>query len=175
MGNVSYWKKLRSALTVMSIFDVAKRRSRYSWQCTHVQTHQLERTHQIIVHMSVRDLDRSKAFFSRLGYTFNPTFSNESAALMIIAEGSINAMLMTEAFFNSFTSKKITNTGEGIEMWVCLTCESREEVDGLVAKAVAAGGAATGAAEDHCFMYAHGFEYLDGHTWQLNFMRSMRG
>jgi len=130
---------------------------------------------QIIVNMSVRDLDKSKVFFSALGYTFNPMFSNESAALMSIAEDSIYAMLMTEAFFNTFTSKKITNTAEVIEMWVCLTCESREEVDGLVAKAVAAGGKATGAAEDHGFMYAHGFEDLDGHTWQLNYMSGMPG
>lgn len=128
---------------------------------------------QIIVNMSVKDLDRSKAFFNGLGYTFNPKFSNESAALMIIADGSINVMLMSEAFFNSFTSKKITNTREGIEMWICLTCESREEVDSLVAKALTAGGTATGAVEDHGFMYAHGFEDLDGHTWQLNYMRGM--
>lgn len=94
---------------------------------------------------------------------------------MIIAENSIYAMLMTQTFFKSFTPKQITNAHEVIEMWTCLSCESREEVDGLMAKALAAGGKATGAAEDHGFMYGHGFEDLDGHTWQLNYMSSQPG
>ncbi|MEJ7805715.1 MAG: VOC family protein [Telluria sp.] len=130
---------------------------------------------QIIVNMPVKDLDKSKAFFSALGYTFHPTFSTDQAALMIIADNSINAMLMTEPFFKSFHTKQITNTREAIEMWVCLTCESREEVDSLMARALAAGATATGAAQDHGFMYGHGFEDLDGHTWQLNYMSSMPG
>lgn len=130
---------------------------------------------QIIVNMSVKDLDKSKAFFSALGYTFNPMFSNEQCALMTITEGSINAMLMTEAFFKSFHTKQVSNAREAIEMWINLTCESREEVDDLVAKAVAAGATPTGEAEDHGFMYGHGFEDLDGHTWQLNYMSSMPG
>jgi predicted lactoylglutathione lyase len=125
---------------------------------------------QIIVNMSVKDLDQSKAFFTALGYTFNPVFSSADAALMIISENSINAMLMTEPFFKSFHGKQIANAREAIEMWVCLTCESREEVDSLMAKALAAGATATGEAQDHGFMYAHGFEDLDGHTWQLNYM-----
>ena len=119
---------------------------------------------QIIVNMSVKDLDKSKAFFSALDFTFNPQFSNEHAALMIIAENSINAMLMTESFFKSFHSKQVANARDAIEMWVCLTCDSRQEVDNLVAKAVAAGATATGKPEDHGFMYGHGFEDLDGHT-----------
>lgn len=126
---------------------------------------------QMIVNMSVKDLEKSTAFFSALGYAFNPAFSNDSAALMVIAEDRIYAMLMTETFFNTFTSKKITDARDAIEMWVCLSCDSRDEVDALVAKAVAAGGTATGAAQDHGFMYGHGFEDLDGHTWQLNYMR----
>lgn len=130
---------------------------------------------QIIVTMAVKDLARSQAFFSALGYQFDPVFSNEHAASMIIAENSINAMLMTESFFQSFHNKQIANTREAVEMWLCLTCESREEVDRLVASAVAAGASATGEAEDHGFMYAHGFEDLDGHTWQLNYMRGLPG
>ena len=130
---------------------------------------------QIIVNMSVKHLAKSKAFFSALGYTFNQSFSNEHAALMVIAENSINAMLMTESFCKSFHSKQLTNTREAIEMWICLTCESREEVDSLIAKALAAGATATGEAEDHGFMYGHGFEDLDGHTWQLNYMSGLPG
>jgi len=128
---------------------------------------------QIIVNMPVKDLAKSKVFFSALGYTFHPTFSSEQAALMIIAKNSISAMLMTESFFKSFHNKQITNAREAIEMWICLTCESREEVDGLVAKAVAAGASATGEPEEHGFMYGHGFEDLDGHTWQLNYMSGL--
>lgn len=128
---------------------------------------------QIIVNLPVKNLDKSKAFFSALGYAFDPVFSNEHAALMIISENSINAMLMTESFFKSFHSKQVTNAREAIEMWVCLSCESREEVDRLVDKALAAGATTTGAAEDHGFMYGHGFEDLDGHTWQLNYMKSL--
>ena len=130
---------------------------------------------QIIVNLPVKDIEKSKAFFGALGYTFNATFSNEHAALMIITEDRINAMLMTEAFFKSFHTKQITNAREAIETWINLTCESREEVDTLVAKAVAAGATATGEAQDYGFMYGHGFEDLDGHTWQLNYMSSMPG
>ena len=122
---------------------------------------------QIIVTMAVRDLDKSRAFFRALGYAFEPMFSNEDAALMVISEGSINAMLMTAPFFSSFHTRKIANTQEAVEMWLCLSCESREEVDRLVAKAVALGATATGEPEDHGFMYDQGFEDLDGHLWNL--------
>ena len=130
---------------------------------------------QIIVNMSVKDLDSSKAFFSALGYTFNPAFSHEQAAWLVLADNSINAMLMTESFFKSFHNKQIANAREAIEMWVCLTCESREEVDSLMAKAVSAGATALGEPEDHGFMYAHGFEDLDGHSWQLHYMSDLPG
>ena len=130
---------------------------------------------QIIVNMAVKDLDKSKAFFSALGYKFNSTFTNEHAALMIIAENGIHAMLMTESFFKSLHRKQIANARETIEMWVSLTCESREEVDSLMTKALAAGATATGEPEDCGFMYGHGFEDLDGHTWQVNYMRSLPG
>ncbi len=125
---------------------------------------------QIIVTMAVRDLDKSRAFFSALGYAFDPTFSNQQAALMIITEGSINAMLMTAPFFSSFHSRQIANTQEAVEMWLCLSCESRAEVDSLVARAVALGATATGEPDDHGVMYGHGFTDLDGHAWQFTHM-----
>ena len=128
---------------------------------------------QIIVTMAVRDLARSRTFFSALGYTFEPMFSNEQAALMVITEGSISAMLMTEPFFASFHSRQITDTRVAVEMWLCLTCDSRAEVDSLVAKAVAAGATATGEPDDHGFMYGHGFTDLDGHAWQFTHMGGM--
>ena len=128
---------------------------------------------QIFVNLPVKDLDRSKAFFAALGFTFNPQFTDQNAACMIIAQDSIYAMLLVEDFFKTFTGKAIVNAHEATEVLNCLSCESREEVDGLVAKALAAGGKAPREAQDHGFMYAHGFEDLDGHIWELAYMREM--
>jgi hypothetical protein len=122
---------------------------------------------QIIFNLPVRDLDKSKAFFSALGFSFNPHFSNESAAFMVIVDGSINAMLMTEAFFKSFINKPVVQAKESNEVIICLSCESREEVDSLIAKATAAGARIPHPPEDHGFMYDQGFEDLDGHLWNL--------
>ena len=130
---------------------------------------------QIFVNLPVKDLNKSKAFFAALGYTFNPQFTDENAACMIISEGSIYAMLLTEDFFKTFTSKRIANAQAVTEVLTCLSCESREEVDGLVAKALAAGGKAPRAAQDHGFMYSHGFEDLDGHIWELAYMNGKPG
>jgi predicted lactoylglutathione lyase len=125
---------------------------------------------QIFVNLPVKDLDKSKAFFFALGYTFDPRFTNEKGASMVIADGSIYAMLLTEAFFGTFTAKPIVQGKEATEVLLCLSCESREEVDSLVAKAVAAGGRAPRPPQDHGFMYGHGFEDLDGHIWELVYM-----
>ncbi|MTW11571.1 glyoxalase/bleomycin resistance/extradiol dioxygenase family protein [Pseudoduganella eburnea] len=122
---------------------------------------------QIFVNLPVKNLEKSKAFFAALGYTFNPQFTNENAASMVIHEDSIYAMLLAEDFFRNFTGKPIVNAHEATEVLVCLSCESREEVDELVRKAVAAGGKTPREPQDHGFMYAHGFEDLDGHTWEL--------
>ncbi|MGZ8288705.1 MAG: VOC family protein [Telluria sp.] len=130
---------------------------------------------QIFVNLPVKDLNKSKEFFAALGYLFNPQFTDENAACMVISEDSIYAMLLTEDFFKTFTNKKIANAREVTEVLTCLSCESREEVDGLVAKALAAGGKAPRAAQDHGFMYAHGFEDLDGHIWELAYMSGQPG
>lgn len=128
---------------------------------------------QIFVNLPVKDLEKSKAFFTALGYTFNPQFTDQNAACMIIAEDSIYAMLLVHDFFKTFTSKQIAQAHEVTEVLNCLSCESREEVDELVAKAIAAGGKAPRAPQDHGFMYAHGFEDLDGHIWELAYMSGM--
>lgn len=125
---------------------------------------------KIFVNLPVKDLDRSKAFFSALGYQFNAQFTDENAACMIICDDSIYAMLLVEDFFKTFTSKPVASAHEVTEVLTCLSCDSREEVDTLVAKAIAAGGKAPRAPQDHGFMYAHGFEDLDGHIWELAYM-----
>ncbi|MDB5755428.1 MAG: extradiol dioxygenase [Massilia sp.] len=125
---------------------------------------------QIFVNLPVKNLEKSKAFFSALGYTFNPQFTDQNAACMIISEDSIYAMLLAEDFFKTFTAKPIAQAHEVTEVLTCLSCESRQEVDDLVSKAIAAGGKAPRAPQDHGFMYGHGFEDLDGHIWELAYM-----
>ena len=122
---------------------------------------------QIIFNLAVKDLDKSKAFFSTLGFGFKPEYSNENAAFMVIVDDSIYAMLMTETFFQSFIDKPLAQAKQANEVIICLSCESRDEVDSLIAKAVAAGGRTPHPPEDHGFMYDQGFEDIDGHLWNL--------
>lgn len=124
---------------------------------------------QIFVNLPVKDLKRSVAFFTSLGYTFNPQFTDENATCMILGE-NLFVMLLVEKFFSGFTNKTITDTGKSTEVLTCVSCASREEVDQLVAKARAAGAGVPRNAQDHGFMYSHGYEDLDGHTWELVYM-----
>lgn len=121
---------------------------------------------QIYVNLPVKNLERTKEFFTSLGFSFNPQFTNEQGACMVVAD-DIYVMLLAESFFQTFTQKRIADAREVTEVLVCLSCESREKVDELVARAIAAGGKAPRAPQDHGFMYGHGFEDLDGHIWEL--------
>jgi predicted lactoylglutathione lyase len=125
---------------------------------------------QIFVNLPVRSLPRSVTFFESLGFTFNPQFTDEKGTCMIVDE-NIFVMLLTREFFGTFTSKPVSDANATTEVLVCLSCESREEVDGLVAKAVTGGGSAPRASQDHGFMYQHGFEDPDGHVWELVYMQ----
>jgi predicted lactoylglutathione lyase len=122
---------------------------------------------QIILNLPVKDLNRSKAFFSALGFTFNDRYSGEHSAFMSIAGDTIQAMLTTETFFASLIDKPVVQAREANEIVICLSCDSREEVDTLIARAVAAGGRTPHPPEDHGFMYDQGFEDIDGHLWNL--------
>jgi predicted lactoylglutathione lyase len=124
---------------------------------------------QIFVNLPVKDLKRSVDFFTKLGYTFNPQFTNDDATCMILGD-NLFAMLLVEKFFSSFTSKSICDTTNATETLNCLACSSREQVDELVAKARANGGKVPRPVQDHGFMYAHAYEDLDGHTWELVYM-----
>jgi predicted lactoylglutathione lyase len=117
----------------------------------------------------VKDLQRSIAFFTALGFTFDKNFTNEDATCMIVGE-NIFVMLLVETFFKTFTSKEISDAARTTEVLVCLSCESRAEVDAFVSKALAAGGTAPRKPQDHGFMYGHGFEDPDGHIWELVYM-----
>lgn len=125
---------------------------------------------QVIFNLPVKDLDKSRAFFSALGFSFNPQFSSQNAAYMNIVDGSIHAMLTTEALFQSLINKPVVQAKEGNEVVICLSCESREEVDSLIGKATAAGARIPHPPEDNGFMYDQGFEDLDGHLWNLVWM-----
>lgn len=124
---------------------------------------------KIFVNLPVRNLDRSVQFFTALGYTFNPQFTDETATCMIVSD-DIFVMLLTEAKFKEFTPKPICDASKSTEVLVCLSCDSRERVDEMVRKAVAAGGSTYNKPQDHGFMYAHGYQDLDGHIWEVMWM-----
>jgi len=124
---------------------------------------------QIYVNLPIKNMERSKAFFGALGFSFNPQFTNEQGACMVITE-TIYVMLLVEPFFQTFTKKQIADAGKTTEVLICLSCASRAEVDELVRKAIAAGASTPNAPQDHGFMYGHGFQDLDGHIWELMYM-----
>jgi hypothetical protein len=126
---------------------------------------------QIFVNLPVRDLERSKTFFGRLGFGFNPQFTDDKAACMIVEENSIYVMLLTEPFFKTFINKTLVDAKKSTEVLVCLSCDSKEEVDDLVKKASAHGGKTVREPQDHGFMYQHAFEDPDGHIWELVHMK----
>jgi predicted lactoylglutathione lyase len=124
---------------------------------------------QIFVNLPVKDLKRSVAFFTRLGYSFNPQFTDENATCMIVGD-NIFVMLLVESFFKTFTPKALCDAKTHTEVLVCLSVDSRAQVDELVRKAVAAGGTTPNAEKDYGFMYGHGYQDLDGHLWELVYM-----
>src|SRR5437763_6785632 len=105
---------------------------------------------KIFVNLPIKDMGRSQAFFRALGFSFNPQFTNEQGACMVIGEDSF-VMLLVEPFFQTFTKKPISDAKKGTEVLVCLSCESRAEVDDLVKKALAGGATAPNAPQDHGF------------------------
>ncbi len=126
-------------------------------------------TTQIFVNLPVKDLDRSVEFFGKLGYSFNPQFTDETATCMIVSD-DIFVMLLTEAKFKEFTPKNICDSRTSTEVLIALSCDSRERVDELVGKAVAAGGSTYADPKDYGFMYQHSYQDPDGHMWELFYM-----
>lgn len=124
---------------------------------------------KIFVNLPVRDLDRSVEFFTHLGYRFNPHFTDETATCMIVSD-DIYVMLLTEEKFATFTPKPICDARTSTEVLLALSMEGREEIDDMVRRAVAAGGATYSEPQDHGFMYQHGYQDPDGHIWELVYM-----
>jgi predicted lactoylglutathione lyase len=123
----------------------------------------------IFVNLAVKDLPRSRAFFDALGFTFNEKFSDDTAACMVVSD-TIFVMLLTEAKFQGFTPKSMVDAHSSTEVMNCLSCDSREEVDSMVAKAKAAGGTTFNEPKDYGFMYYHAFSDPDGHIWEIMWM-----
>ncbi len=124
---------------------------------------------KIFVNLPVKNLDQSVAFFTKLGYTFNPQFTNEKATCMIVGE-DIYVMLLIEPFFKTFIKKEIVDAKKSTEVLICLSAESKEKVDEMINLALEAGGTTPNEKQDLGFMYSHAFEDLDGHIWEIMWM-----
>jgi uncharacterized protein len=119
------------------------------------------------INLPVRDLAKATEFFTKLGFSFDPMFTDDNATRMIINDET-SAMLVTEPFFKGFIEpQEIADTSKSREVLVGLSADSREEVDELADKAIAAGAQSLGDAEDDEFMYMRGFRDLDGHQWSF--------
>ena len=121
---------------------------------------------QIFLNLPVVDLSRSVSFFEALGFSTDPQFASESGGCIVVSD-TIFVMLTTHDQFRNFTPKAVCDTSKAVEVLINLRCESREEIDAFVAKALAAGGSTYDQPEDLGFMYSHSFVDLDGHGWGL--------
>ncbi|MFE6846306.1 VOC family protein [Streptomyces sp. NPDC057686] len=123
----------------------------------------------IFVNLPVKDIDAAKAFWGKLGYSFNPRFSDENTGCLVISD-TIFAMLMTEARFKDFATKEVADATKSTEVMLALSADSREKVDEVVDAALAAGGTEPRPAQDLGFMYGRVFEDLEGHVWEYVWM-----
>ncbi|TMQ02996.1 MAG: glyoxalase/bleomycin resistance/extradiol dioxygenase family protein [Deltaproteobacteria bacterium] len=121
---------------------------------------------EIFVNLAVRDLKKSQAFFSKLGFEFNPKFTDDHAACMIINDAAY-VMLLAEPFFRTFTRRELCDPSRQTEVLLAVSCASRNDVDEMVKCAIAAGGRPAMEPQDRGFMYGWSFYDLDGHHWEV--------
>ncbi|MFV8367911.1 VOC family protein [Flavobacterium sp. XS1P27] len=124
---------------------------------------------KIFINLAVKDLKKSIDFFTKLGFSFNPQFTDEQATCMIVGD-NIFAMLVIEQRFKDFTKKEICNAHKNTEVLIAIDTDSREKVDEMVKTAVDAGGSIYMEPQDHGWMYGHSFADLDGHQWEIMYM-----
>ena len=127
------------------------------------------RSRKIFVNLAVRDVKKSMEFFAKLGFIFNPKFTDDNAACMIVSDEAF-VMLLGEPFFRTFTKRELCDTSRQTEGLFAISCESRAEVDDLVKKAIGAGAQHAMDPQDHGFMYGWSFYDLDGHHWEVFWM-----
>lgn len=123
----------------------------------------------IFVNLPVRDLKQTVGFWTGLGFTFNPQFTDENATCMVISDHAC-VMLLTDEFFSTFTKRQVADATEHTEATLALSAESREEVDRLVDTAVTTGGSAANETQDEGYVYARSFHDPDGHLWEVLYM-----
>jgi hypothetical protein len=126
---------------------------------------------KIFVNLPVKNLNRSIEFFTKLGFKFNPQFTDENATCMIVGE-DIFVMLLVEKFFKTFTKKEISDATKSTEVILALTADSRGEVDEMINKVIKAGGIEPNEPQDHGWMYGRSFQDIDGHLWEVFYMDS---
>lgn len=124
---------------------------------------------KVFINLPVKDLERSKAFFSGLGYSFNPQFTDDKAACMVISE-HIYVMMLVESYFKTFTKKEVSDAHLTTEVLLTLDVASREGVQQTITKATELGGSIYAEPQDHGWMYQHGFADPDGHQWEIVYM-----
>ena len=124
---------------------------------------------QIFVNLPVKDLGKTIEFFKKLGFEFNPQFTDENATCMVVNE-NIFVMLLVEKFFKTFTQKEICVTTKNTEVIIALSTESREKVDQMLENVIKAGGKESRKPQDHGWMYGRSFEDLNGHLWEIIYM-----
>lgn len=124
---------------------------------------------KIFVNLPVKELNRSVNFFTKLGFQFNPQFTDDKATCMVISD-QIFVMLLIHERFKDFTRKPICDASQATEVLLCLETDSREKVNDIVAKAVEAGGTLYAAPQDYGWMYSHSFADLDGHQWEIVYL-----
>lgn len=124
---------------------------------------------KIFVNLPVKDLNNTIDFFTKLGFKFNPQFTDENATCMIVSE-DIFVMLLVEKFFKTFTKKEICDTSKDTEVIVALSVESREKVDQMINKALESGGKESREPQDHGWMYGRSFEDINKHLWEIIYM-----
>ena len=124
---------------------------------------------KIFVNLPVKNLNKTIEFFTKLGFKFNPQFTDENATCMIVGE-DIFVMLLIENFFKTFTKKQISDTSKNTEVIVALSVEGREKVDQMINKAIEAGGRESREPQDHGWMYGRSFEDINGHLWEVIYM-----
>jgi predicted lactoylglutathione lyase len=121
------------------------------------------------VNLAIKDVQRSRDFFAALGFTFNEQFSDEKAFCMIVSEEAF-VMMLSEPFFKGFTPNEVADATKVTEVLVCVSADSRAEVDQMITTAIAKGGREPREAQDHGFMYNRAFQDLDGHIWEIVWM-----
>ncbi|HEX7484132.1 MAG TPA: VOC family protein [Candidatus Saccharimonadales bacterium] len=124
---------------------------------------------QLFINLPVKDLDASVDFFTKLGFSFNPQYTDEKGTCMIVGDGAF-VMLLTEPFFSQFTKKELVSAEVATETIIAISADSKQAVDTMVDSALEAGGHASNETSDQGFMYTRSFQDLDHHLWEVIYM-----